>query len=79
MPSMETYRLHLGLTILLGALAAIGCAKVSGTENAALYEGDEEATQLHMKEVEDEEREHMLQAPQQPVSQVPQHGPEGGD
>lgn len=69
--------------ILLCLLAATGCAKVSGTENAALYEGDEEATQLHMREVEDEERSHMQQiaqqAPQQSVTQAPQRGPEGGD
>lgn len=81
MTNMQHQQSRYYSAILLCLLTATGCAKVSGTENAALYQDDEEATQLHMREIEDEEREHMQQNVQQASQPLasPQRGPEGGD
>jgi hypothetical protein len=49
----------LGLAALLAALSLTGCGGVSADE--AMYKGNEEATQEHMKEIDDEEQSHFAE------------------
>jgi hypothetical protein len=67
MYSINLLRTTLYTFILVTPLAFVGCGGNAVNKDTALYEGDEEATREHMKEVEDEERANFQQQPAQPA------------
>ena len=59
MLTFESVRLFLGSASLLTVLTLAGCGGTSADE--AAYKGNEEATQEHMKEINDEEQAHFAE------------------
>ncbi len=74
MQSIDWIRKTICSFMLVTSLATSGCGGGAANNDTALYQGDEEATREHMQEVEDEERAHFQQSPQQAQAQVQTDG-----